>query len=553
MWHSFRNRLALVIGFFTICIGLGVIYYINTIASQKITHASTLLLQGIATSMSNTLASTLLEREREIALMSKNPLFLDASRNKESLFNFIEEVQTTYPNYSWIGVTDEKGVVTVASDRLLEGINVSSRPWFQHGLLGRYIGDVHEAALLAKMLKPLDDPNEPLRFIDFASPILNADGTCLGVVAAHANWGWIKKVFAASLPEDADKQGIQAYIISAEGEILYPYESIQALKIPQKLLQQYGSRIVEWEDKTPHLSIHTKISANVSTDLGWSIVVSWPIEKALEAVNTLNKTLLYIGLCVVFFHIIIAYRLAIDFSRPIETLALFAKNITQGNHHATYVTSCTLSEVRALEESIKTMVTTLVSHEDALEKANQTLEHKVHERTLELQTANEKLNHLARHDVLTQLHNRLAANEVLHAEFLRLKRTQALFCVALMDIDHFKNVNDTYGHDVGDTVLSHVATLIRSSIRNTDFVARFGGEEFFLLLPDTPIEGAEHVAQKIRQCVENTPAPHHQRLTLSIGVAISWIDMQNEDDVVRKADEALYKAKANGRNQVVVA
>ncbi len=553
MWHSFRNRLALVIGFFTIFIGLGVIYYISTIASQKITHASTLLLQSIATSMSNTLSSTLLEREREIALMSKNPLFLDASRNKELLFNFIEEVQTTYPNYSWIDVTDEKGVVTVASDRLLEGINVSSRPWFQNGLLGRYIGDVHEAALLAKMLKPLDDPNEPLRFIDFASPILNTDGTCLGVVVAHANWGWIKKVLASSLPEDADKQGIRAYIISAEGEILYPYESIQSLKIPQKLLQHYGSHIVEWDDKIPHLSIHTKIAANVSTDLGWSIVVSWPIEKALEAVNALNKTLLYIGLCVVFFHIILAYRLAIDFSRPIETLALFAKRITQGNHRATYATSCTLSEVRVLEESIKTMVTTLVSHEEALEKANQTLEHKVHERTLELQTANEKLNHLARHDVLTQLHNRLAANEVLHAEFLRLKRTQALFCVALMDIDHFKNVNDTYGHDVGDTVLSHVASLIRSSIRNTDFVARFGGEEFFLLLPDTPIEGAEHVAQKIRQCVENAPAPHHQKLTLSIGVAISWIDMQNEDDVVRKADEALYKAKANGRNQVVLA
>ncbi|MDD4506549.1 MAG: GGDEF domain-containing protein, partial [Sulfurospirillaceae bacterium] len=204
-----------------------------------------------------------------------------------------------------------------------------------------------------------------------------------------------------------------------------------------------------------------------------------------------------------------------------------------------------------LTDSLKNMVSVLLSHENELKEMNKTLEKKVQERTVELQDANEKLTHLSRHDTLTQLHNRLASNEYLHQEFLRMKRTHTPFSVAVLDIDHFKKVNDTYGHDVGDVVLIHVAKILKELARTTDFVARFGGEEFLLILPDTLQEGAYKVAEKIRSAIETSNPPTVKNITLSIGIATASEEDKHEDYVVKMADKALYQAKNEGRNRVV--
>jgi diguanylate cyclase (GGDEF)-like protein len=160
---------------------------------------------------------------------------------------------------------------------------------------------------------------------------------------------------------------------------------------------------------------------------------------------------------------------------------------------------------------------------------------------------------LARRDVLTQLPNRLAANERLQTEFLRMKRSKSVYAVLMIDIDHFKQVNDTYGHAVGDQVLQRVAATMQAALRESDFCARFGGEEFLALLPATDLSAAYQVAEKLRQAVQASPDPTAGRLSVSMGLGLSNPEQANVDIAVRDADEALYRAKSGGRNQVQMA
>lgn len=190
---------------------------------------------------------------------------------------------------------------------------------------------------------------------------------------------------------------------------------------------------------------------------------------------------------------------------------------------------------------------------EALSKMNEGLEHMVAERTAELARANEDLRVLARRDALTGLPNRLAGNERLHDEFIRMKRALKPYAVLMMDIDHFKRINDAHGHVVGDEVLRHASQVLTGAIRESDFVARFGGEEFLALLPDTDLEGALIVGEKIRQAMESTAAPIASTLSISIGLALAQPDDEDLDIAVRKADRGLYEAKRTGRNRLVAA
>ncbi len=180
---------------------------------------------------------------------------------------------------------------------------------------------------------------------------------------------------------------------------------------------------------------------------------------------------------------------------------------------------------------------------------NAELEEKVAARTAELALANAELLRISRHDVLTGLHNRLAANERLHGEFVAMKRSGNPYAVLLMDIDLFKRVNDTHGHAVGDQVLKRVAQALEATLRESDFVARYGGEEFLAVLPATGPVAACLVAEKLRQAVESAPYPIAGPITLSLGVALADPAQPDEDTAVREADDALYEAKRAGRNQ----
>lgn len=187
----------------------------------------------------------------------------------------------------------------------------------------------------------------------------------------------------------------------------------------------------------------------------------------------------------------------------------------------------------------------------ALTRANAELERKVAERTANLARANEELAHLARRDALTSLPNRLAVAERLREEARRPAQRDAGCAVLMIDIDFFKPINDTHGHATGDEVLIHVARILSASVREADFVSRYGGEEFLVLLPDTPVDGAHQVAEKLRAAVAAAPHPVAGRITISIGLAAAAASAGDLEAVVARADAALYAAKRAGRNRLV--
>ena len=185
------------------------------------------------------------------------------------------------------------------------------------------------------------------------------------------------------------------------------------------------------------------------------------------------------------------------------------------------------------------------------------LEKKIQERTLELQMANEKLALQSITDGLTGLHNRRYFDGELEKTHALAQRQHTSYAVLLVDVDHFKHVNDNFGHQIGDEVLKELANILKSCIhRTTDICARYGGEEFVLVLPSTDAQGAMHIAEHIRHKAYEADLRHlhpELKLRVSIGVFAAIPTAENcAHDWVKHADEALYQAKANGRNQTVI-
>lgn len=167
----------------------------------------------------------------------------------------------------------------------------------------------------------------------------------------------------------------------------------------------------------------------------------------------------------------------------------------------------------------------------------------------------EQLEKLANFDSLTKLYNRQAGLSKLRELINRAKRYKEDFSLIMLDLDHFKKVNDRYGHLTGDDVLEKVAALIRGNLRNTDVAGRYGGEEFIIILTRTDLTGAQVVAQRIRRMIETAEmkdsAGNVFSITVSQGLA-GWDPGEDAHSLIYRADEALYKAKENGRNRVEI-
>lgn len=168
--------------------------------------------------------------------------------------------------------------------------------------------------------------------------------------------------------------------------------------------------------------------------------------------------------------------------------------------------------------------------------------------------AEEKARYLALHDPLTGLYNRRVLEGRLTEELNRAERYQRPLSIFMLDLDHFKRVNDTHGHQFGDVALCHLAQLLENSIRKTDYVARYGGEEFIVVLPETPLSEAIDLAERLCEQIKNEDIPigRHQkiRLTASIGVSCYPMHHHTWKGLIENADSAMYLAKKEGRNRV---
>ena len=204
---------------------------------------------------------------------------------------------------------------------------------------------------------------------------------------------------------------------------------------------------------------------------------------------------------------------------------------------------------KSLKKSFVNYRKSITKKRDQLEVLNETLEQKVKKRTKELQKSKEALEVLATTDSLTKINNRYSIMKILDNEIIRIQRYKHPLCVLLYDVDKFKDVNDTYGHDIGDVVLFEMTNVVKSCLRDIDNIGRYGGEEFIIIFPNTSLEDAKIVSERIRKNVEKYIFDKVNKITISLGL-VEYKEGENSDKLFKRLDELLYKSKDNGRNQL---
>ena len=271
---------------------------------------------------------------------------------------------------------------------------------------------------------------------------------------------------------------------------------------------------------------------------------------AYAPVLELAPRLFGLGFAAVLVFCTVAYWVTASVVKPIELLAAEARRISQGDLHFDLALPARTDEVGLLTRTFNDMVRRLRRNQQQIEDANLRLT----DQNQQLQRANEILAQLSITDGLTRLHNHRFFQDQLAREIKRCERTGEPLGMILADIDDFKQLNDTYGHAVGDEVLVRIAGVMNEAIRESDFLARYGGEEFAILTTGTDLIGAVTLAEKIRLRISGQklqPADHDELIgvTVSMGIAVYRGERRA---FFRDADRALYQAKDMGKNCVVV-
>lgn len=546
--YRIKHLLVLAFGGLALAIGLPIYLYSNHVFVTQLVTDRGDAINDLAKAVASVVAENLQERQREITLLTQTPLFKTAALDDPALKANLERVQKSYPHYSWIGAADLNGIVQSSTGNILRGVSVRERPWFIHGLKGAFSGDLHEALLLSRLLPPPAGGGQ-LHLIDFSAPLLDANGKVRGVLGTHADWDWAVDVIKVLKPANAAQSRLEILIVNRENRVIHPEKYDGLVFVPASMTTERAFFVGRWADGNEYVASMVPVQ-DASPSMGWSIVVRQPTEQTLGDVQALQRVIMGSAALSALIFIALVWWGATIFSRPLRQLADQARRIEQGDENMPLTVSSRTVEINEVTDALRGMASTLLSRKEALAESNVRLEQTVAARTAELAKANEELRLLARQDALTRLPNRFAANERLRSEFVLMKRSHNVYAVLMMDVDFFKQVNDTHGHAVGDQVLQWVANILRTTLRESDFIARFGGEEFLALLPSTTLKAACQVAEKLRQAVESAPDPVAGRITLSIGIALASLEQADEDDAVRLADHWLYEAKKAGRNRL---
>jgi len=345
------------------------------------------------------------------------------------------------------------------------------------------------------------------------------------------------------------------YIFDEERMIIHPNSNIDGMNFKKLPNPGKGTYIYDDLVKAAHGSGVLRYKWDKPTDKGHYVydkiswikyvpsmnlyVVSSAYVSELEAVaNTLHKKIIFLGLLILLVSLLFsAYYLHRLFS-PVCALTKTADEIAKGNY-SIRASVTTDDEIAKLATNFNTMV-------DRLEEQIKTLDEKVKEKT-------EKLKKLAITDSLTGLYNRRYFTEIAAEIFELERRENDTLSVIMLDIDKFKKVNDTYGHQAGDMVITRLASVLENMKRESDVVSRYGGEEFILLLPKTSVDGAYILAERIRHEIEEISVTlddgREIKFTVSLGVAeVDYGEDHTIETVIKRADDALYQAKASGRN-----
>jgi len=360
--------------------------------------------------------------------------------------------------------------------------------------------------------------------------VRSSTGKLLGGFAAKLNLNALNS--AVREISHADEQ--QVYVLKENGAIL-----VSAHSTPGNLLKPWlgpetidslmnsNSSSLEYENERGDDVLGTLERV---PQLNWIVIAEIPVAQAYSQITDLrNQTALVVSLLLIGIGSI-AYVLGTSIAHPLDRLIKGAGRVADGDLAVT-ISTRSKGELGYLTQVFNDMVERLRAGREELERISIT-------------------------DSLTGIYNRKYLNEKLADHVTYARDGDSMFTILMIDVDHFKAYNDTYGHVAGDKVLSRLGPLLKGQLRTSGFVARYGGEEFFALLPDADADDAVKVAERIRTAVADEPfgeSGDEVRLTLSIGVATFENRGETSESIIAAADKALYRAKKNGRNRVTKA
>ena len=555
--RSLRTQIALVFGTLVVCLAVLLSLGFGELLQRSIQRDAGHALQVVAENAGKMLANGLLERSREVEILATAEGVWSKGLDTEEAGQMLARAQAMQPTNLWIGVADAQGVVRTATGAMLVGQSVREHPWFQKGLEQLHVGDVHPATLLGNLLPPLAS-GEPYRFVDFSAPIRRGAAT-VGVLGIHGSWEWTREVLESLTPTQSGHRLLELFIFDREGQlILAPGNLMSALTAAGQRLPagininnnrdsaHFDTTVVQWADGERYLTAATQLQArNAASDLGWRIVARQPVEQAFIEATNMTRRVLAIGLVASLLASALAWLAARRLSEDLYALARAASAVESGTPDARIPSTQSNREVRRLSGALSSMTLRLLAAREAMEE-------KVRLRTLELEAANRALDLQARTDALTGLLNRRGFETQMAFALALARRSGRPLGLITLDVDHFKRVNDTYGHEAGDEVLHRLARALQTRLRDADVVARLGGEEFVALLPDTDLPGAQAIAQALVEAMAAQHDPVVGRITVSAGVAGLQRPQDSSTDILRRADMALYEAKGQGRNRVCV-
>nr|WP_246520144.1 sensor domain-containing diguanylate cyclase [Ancylobacter lacus] len=575
---SLRQQTALLAGLLCVLTAAAVALTAAMLARREAVREAEASLQSLARTMADRLDQHMFERYREMTNIAElAPLRTIWRGDAAEVRSVLAQVQESLPEYAWIGFATPDGTVRAATRGMLEGVSVAQRPWFIHGLRGTTVEDVHDAKLLDKLLRTSPD-EAPFRFVDIAVPVFDAAGVPAGVVGAHLSWRWADEVRETVLADHRAGLRPELLVLSRDGEALIGPAST-GLQMQLAAMQAAGPETagpapaqhadgVTFVDGSGREAMLTAVvptrGLGSYPGLGWQVIARSPVDTALAPANRLFFAILLAGAFAAVAAALLANILADRAMRPLERLSRNIDLIGRGGEASGVAWQRGSRDVLHISSAIRSLLRRIGHAEDAERQARAAAadaEERVAEATrraaehrARLEDVSE-LRRLADTDPLSGLLNRRGFVPLGAAAMERYAATGEGAGVLMIDIDHFKRVNDGHGHAAGDRVIRAVAALIPSEVREEDHVARFGGEEFIVLLGGADEGTALVTAERVRQRIAATPIRVEGALleiTASIGVAAIAPGDRDFEDVVQRADGALYAAKSRGRNAAVL-
>ena len=390
--RSLSAYLALGFSTLTIVLTLVLVETVERVAIAQVKADIGHDLGELAVQTSDKLDRGMFERYREVRLMAQRSDLVMPGHDVGKRRKILEDAQETYPYYAWIGMTDMNGMVSVAAHHLLEGNDVSIRPWFGNALRGTYFGDVHKAALLAALLPP-DSIIEPQRFVDVAVPYRDENGNMLGVLGVHLSWQWARDIEQSIINPIAALRHVEAMIVNSNGVVLLGPPELQGQTLAQPSFRSAqgkssGYLVEKWPDGRVYLVGFSKSNGYQNyPGLGWTVLVRQNVESAYLPVQHIRQRALWTGIALALLFSLVGIVAARRITRPLKELAQSAQRIERGDTAAIAPNMDSYLEVKALSGSLNTLVAKLIQRKQELQELNLTLEKRVEERTCELKSA----------------------------------------------------------------------------------------------------------------------------------------------------------------------